>query len=124
MSKMTKNVIRTELDIKAIKPPAKGFVPYRDAEVGGLALRVSSLNKRSWFLSYRCNGVQHTTNLSDEWPALTVKQARAEATQIKLDAKKGIDRHAPPAPVRLSPTLANLWTIYRQELIDVVEIKA
>jgi hypothetical protein len=126
MTTLTKNIIRTEADIKAIRPPAEGYVPYRDAEVGGLGLRVSSFNKRSWFLHYRCAGTQRTRNLA-EWPTMTLKQARAEATQIKADAKKGIDRHAPPAPiapVREAPTLVNLWPIYRQELVDVVEIKA
>jgi len=126
MTALTKNIIRTEADIKAIKPPATGYVPYRDAEVGGLGLRISSFNKRSWFLMYRCGSTQRTRNLA-EWPAMTVKQARAEATQIKLDAKNGIDRHAPPAPVvpvPTKPTLAGLWQEYRDVfLTKVVEIK-
>jgi len=101
----------TKAYIESAKPPAEGYVIHWDTEVKSLGLRIGKTNKRSWFVQYRVAGKQRNPNLGD-WPAMTVKEARTLATEIKLEGKKGIDRFASPAPVAGMPTIANVWDDY------------
>jgi integrase len=102
----------TKAHIRSAKAPATGYVIHWDTEVKCLGVRVHSTNKRSWFLSYRVAGNQRTPNLGD-WPEMTVKEARSLAGEIKREGRKGIDRFAPPAPVKAMSTLADVWEDYR-----------
>ena len=82
----------TDLSIRAIRAPASGRIQIPDAAVGGLWLRISDTNARSWSVVYRRPGnpgVQRVT--LGKWPGLTCAGARAAAKAVQAAVATGGD---------------------------------
>lgn len=61
---------------------------YQDGR--GLILKVSPTGKKSWVFRYQFEGSRHDMSLGG-YPALSLKDARLEADQQRLEISKGID---------------------------------
>ena len=82
----------TDLAIRAIRPPAAGRVQVPDAAVGGLWLRISGRDARTWSYVYRTPGDARVKRYTiGRWPAITCAAARATAKQIAAEVAGGKD---------------------------------
>jgi integrase len=91
----------TDAAVQRLKAPPGGRVDYFDAAFPGLALRVTGAvdqrpERRTWTLFYRIRGRQRRLTFEPGYPALSLAEARAAATQAQLQIKAGID----PAEVK------------------------
>ena len=91
----------TDLAIKAIKAPASGRVQIPDSVVGGLWLRISDTNARSWSVVYRLPGDQRIKRYTlGKWPGITCAAARAAAKTVLAAVAAGRDPAAEKAEKR------------------------
>jgi hypothetical protein len=86
----------TDAAVQRLKAPPGGRVDYFDAAFPGLALRVTGAvdqrpERRTWTLFYRIGGRQRRLTFEPGYPALSLAEARAAATQAQLQIKAGID---------------------------------
>ena len=82
----------TDLAIRAIRPPAHGRVQVPDAAVGGLWLRISDRDARTWSYVYRTPGDARVKRYTiGRWPAITCAAARATAKQVAAEVAAGKD---------------------------------
>jgi integrase len=82
----------TDLAIKAIRPPANGRVQVPDSKVGGLWLRVTDTNVRSWSVLYRLPGRSTPQRVTlGKWPGLSCAAARQAAKAVLADVAAGRD---------------------------------
>ncbi len=90
----------TAIYIKNLKAPAKGRLVIADTETRGLSLRVTEKGVKSWLVRYRVKGEKATDEkgrriqrycVLAEIGSLSLADARAEAGEIILAAKKGRD---------------------------------
>lgn len=94
----------TEEGVAKMKPPATGRVEYGDAYLSGLMLRVTSGGVKSWSVLYKVKGEGGTSPTTGRrlkgtqrrltlgtFPAMGVKQARAEAAKVMQKAWDGND---------------------------------
>jgi integrase len=99
---------------RGLPAPANGNRLYYDAEVKGLALRVTAAGHRSWVLNRRIRGRERRLTIGDlaNWPTrLAREQARAWNRQIDL----GDDPAAERETDRKAPTVADLTARYLEE---------
>jgi integrase len=80
----------TDLFVERAKPPARGRIEYFDASFGGLALRVTENDHKSWSLHYRMGGRLRRLTLGN-YPALKPVQARREAQRALDRVREGVD---------------------------------
>jgi integrase len=82
----------TDISIRALRAPASGRVQIPDAAAGGLWLRVSDTNVRSWSVVYRRPGVSQVQRVTlGKWPGLTCAAARAAAKAVLAAVATGGD---------------------------------
>lgn len=74
----------TQQFVKVVDKPGS----YQDGR--GLILKVSPTGKKSWVFRYQFEGSRHDMSLGG-YPALSLKDARLEADQQRLEISKGID---------------------------------
>jgi Arm domain-containing DNA-binding protein len=108
----------TDAAVQRLKAPPGGRVDYFDAAFPGLALRVTGAvdqrpERRTWTLFYRIGGRQRRLTFEPGYPALSLAEARAAATQAQLQIKAGIDpaemkAAAKEKAARAPDTLANV----------------
>lgn len=100
----TSTVKLSDARLRAIaRNPPKVSVTYRDGTVSGLQLRVSPSGVMAWSLRYRVRGIggvsatgrirsgQQARIGLGRYPAIGLKEARAAATKVLLDAERGED---------------------------------
>lgn len=76
--------------VDKVVSPEKGQEFYRDDELKGFALRVTSSGAKSFILEKRVNGKVKRITLG-RYPGLTVEQARKEAQKLSGKIATGID---------------------------------
>ena len=86
----------TDAAVQRLKAPPGGRVDYFDAAFPGLAFRVTGAvdqrpERRTWTLFYRIGGRQRRMTFEPGYPALSLAEARAAATQAQLQIKAGLD---------------------------------
>jgi hypothetical protein len=80
----------TDLFVERVKPPANGRIEYFDAAFGGLALRVTERNHKSWSLHYRFRGRLRRLTIGT-YPAIKPADARREASNALDRVRQGTD---------------------------------
>jgi integrase len=80
----------TDLFVERVKPPANGRIEYFDAAFGGLALRVTERDHKSWSLHYRFGGRLRRLTIGT-YPAIKPADARREASKALDRVRQGID---------------------------------
>lgn len=101
----------TDLAVERMRPPREGRIEVGDAVMRGLLLRVTSRGTKTWSVIYKVpgeggysasgkplRGTQHRMTLGP-WPALKVKDAREQASEIVLAALEGRDPRRATGPV-------------------------
>jgi integrase len=97
--------------VEGVKPPATGQIDYFDAKPPGVGLRVSNKGRKTWFVMYRSGGRLRRLTLGT-YPALTLADARDQATAAKHTVAKGEDPALQKQSARTAPTVADLATQY------------
>jgi integrase len=106
----TKTKTLTAKFVDGVKPTAKR-AEYFDANVRGLALRVTPAGAKSWTLFYRHRGRLRRLTLGD-LDALTLAQARERARDELYKASKGEDVAQTKQDARKADTVADLAKLY------------
>ena len=78
----------TDRQIRLTKPPKSGRITLTDG--GGLQLRITSMNKRSWSLQYRHGGSMLKYTIGT-YPDISLKDARARSTKLRATIQAGKD---------------------------------
>lgn len=103
----------TEAKLKSISPPTSGRKAYSDG--GGLQLRVTANNHRSWSLQYNFGNQKKKVTLGS-YPEISLKQARLLAAKRKLEIANGVDPNAVKAEERRKEasktTVETIFDIY------------
>ncbi len=84
----------TDAAIKKLKLPETGRTEYWDSHTRGFGLRVSSSGVRSWVLitrSLQAGAWKQQRVTLGTYPALSLAEARAKASEAKGKAKAGVD---------------------------------
>jgi integrase len=94
----------TDLSIKAIRRPEAGRIQIPDSVVGGLWLRITDTNVRSWSILYRRPGRTAPARVTlGRWPGITCAAARKTAKSVLASVADGQD----PAAERREKRHAN-----------------
>lgn len=96
-------MVLTELMIKRLRSPSSSRVEYADSLAPGLVLRVSRGGAKAWSLKYKVPGEGGVTSTGrmkkgrshrltlGSWPAMSLADARAAATDAARQAARGVD---------------------------------
>ena len=92
----------TDAVVRRLTAPANARIDYFDAAFPGLCLRVTGPvdqrpERRSWTLFYRLNGKQRRLTFAPGYPAMSLAEARQEATKAQLQIRAGTDPVIKPA---------------------------
>jgi integrase len=109
----------TDASVRRLKPPATGNKLYFDADVPGLACRVTANGSRAFVLCYvtRNSGRQRrlTIGAIDDWRATA---ARQEARKLRAQIDAGADPLGDIRAARAEPTMAELITRFLDEHVS------
>ncbi len=107
-SKLTKKII------DATSSADKDTIIW-DTELKGFGFKITSADKRSYFLYYRTrDGRQRRPKIGDHG-VITCEQARETAKQWLGEVSKGNDPSSERSLLRSNPTIAELFNRYMQE---------
>jgi len=81
----------TDRYVQTVKPPVSGRLVVTDAEVRGLALRVTINGEKSWLIRYRPRGQPQKYDTPGPYPAVSLAEARKRALNLLAAAKRGVD---------------------------------
>jgi integrase len=108
----------TDAAVKRLTAPKSSRIDYFDAAFPGLALRVTGPadqrpERKSWTYFYRHGGKQRRLTFEPGYPALSLADARQEATRAQLQIRAGTDpaeqkAQAREAASRAPDTIANV----------------
>lgn len=98
--------------IADLPSPAKGRVTYQDEKMRGLQLRVSSTGVKSFSVFRRVKGGEAGRVTLGKFPAMTVEQARKEASKIIAEFENGANPAVAKRAVRGEPTLQEVFDDY------------
>ena len=104
----------TDAFAKQAHSEEKTQVIYWDEAVKGFGLRVTARGAKAFVLDYRASGRQRRITIGN-YPDWSVAAARAEARELKRAVDRGEDPMADRHETRSAPTVAELWTRYRQD---------
>ena len=88
----TMKVNLTDIFIKSIKAPEKGYAYYADAKHPGLSLRISFTGAFAWIVQKKVKGGRRIFITLGTYPAITLKSAREQAYALQAEAEAGVDR--------------------------------
>ena len=97
--------------VESVKPPEKTQVDYFDTKPPGVGLRVSNSGRKTWFVMYRSSGRLRRLTLGT-YPALSLADARSQATIAKHTVAQGEDPATKKQQARTAPTVAHLAEQY------------
>jgi integrase len=102
----------THAVVAGLRPPTdQPQLDVWDRRKPGFGIRITSRGVKSWMLMYRARGRKVRLTLG-HFPALSVADARAQATSILGDIAKGGDPAAERAERRAEPTFGELAELY------------
>ena len=102
----------TDKAIKAFKPTPGKRLEYFDADVPGLALRITETGHKSWSLHYRTTAARLRRLTIGEYPTIGLAKARKKANAALRAADGGDDPAAEKKAARLGETVGELATEY------------
>ncbi|UWR37675.1 tyrosine-type recombinase/integrase [Sulfitobacter sp. W074] len=82
----------TESFLRNIKPPEAGRDEYSDSVRQGLRLRVTPSGRRTWMYEKRIRGGMKRKHTLGTYPGISLKDARAAALELQVEAERGFDR--------------------------------
>ena len=97
--------------VEGVNPPEKGQVDYFDTKPPGVGLRITTSGRKTWFVMYRSGGRLRRLTLGT-YPALTLADARSQATVAKQSVAQGEDPALQKQSARIAPTVAELAEQY------------
>jgi integrase len=116
----------TDAAVKRLTAPEGARIDYFDAAFPGLALRVTGPTdqrpeRRTWTLFYRHHGKQRRLTFEPGYPALSLADARREATKAQLQIRAGTDPAVAKAAAkqeasRAPDTVANMVELFVRRL--------
>ena len=108
----------TDRQIRLTKPPTSGRITLTDG--GGLQLRITSMNKRTWSLQYRHRGSMLKYTIGT-YPDISLKDARARSTTLRATIQAGND---PQIAKRLamSPSSTTVTECFEEYLRDYLKL--
>lgn len=80
--------------LRSLKAPDSGRMEISDSVRPGLRLRIIPSGRRSWIYEKRIKGGPKRTHTLGTYPELSIKDARACALELELEAGRGFDRIA------------------------------
>ena len=109
----------SEIQVKKLKPTedTKQGRPDKYTDGAGLQIWVRKSGGKSWMLNYRWEGKQKSLTLG-QYPAISLKEARAKAHQIKLDLDNGINPAKPKASAKTFGSVAEQWYEERKPFLS------
>jgi len=109
----------TDLFAERVKPPPAGRVDYFDATFGGLALRVTKNDHKSWSLHYRMSGRLRRFTIGG-YPSIKPAQARREAQAALERVRLGFDPSEEKRQRRLATAIpgADTFAAAVQDYLD------
>jgi integrase len=112
----------TDAAVKRLTAPKSARIDYFDAAFPGLALRVTGPadqrpERKTWTYFYRHGGKQRRMTFEPGYPALTLAEARSEATEAQLKIRRGTDPAEEKAQARkaashAADTIANVVGLF------------
>ncbi len=96
-------------------PEAGKRATYHDAKIQGLQLRVSSTGIKTFSVYRRMKGGQPERVTLGRFPAMTVDQARKQATTINAEIEAGSNPAAVRRAIREEPTFAEMFEQFLTE---------
>jgi integrase len=104
--------------IEAIQPPAAGRLEFKDGKVQGLYLRVSSSGVKAFSFLGRPKGSARVERVTiGKFPAVKIEEARRQAKTLIAAIASGESPATAARSARGEPTLSDLWTEYRANLV-------
>lgn len=113
----------TDTLIRKSLPPARGQTMLWDAELKGLALRITAGGAKSFVLDYRAEGRQRRITIG-AYPDWSVAAARQAAKNLKREVDQGRDPMGQRHADRAAPTMNDLWEHYELEHLPRKAIRA
>jgi integrase len=101
----------THAVVAALKSPPSGQLDYWDTRKPGFGIRVSLGGAKTWLLMYYQSGQKKRLTLG-RFPAVSVADARAEATRKLGEIAKGEDPAADRARAKADPNFGELAELY------------
>ncbi|RDW12090.1 tyrosine-type recombinase/integrase [Paracoccus thiocyanatus] len=80
--------------LRSIKAPEEGRVEISDTVRPGLRFRIIPSGRRSWIFEKRIKDGPKRTHTLGTYPELSIRDARAVALELELEAARGFDRVA------------------------------
>src|SRR5271168_4884237 len=102
-------ITKSRVDLLAV--PTNGQVFYRDDEIPGFAVRVTSSGQKSFVFEGRVRGRVRRVTIG-KYPWLTVPLARKEAIRIKSEIAQGRDPLGQRTADRQVLTFGDLEEVY------------
>src|SRR2546427_6137423 len=106
-------LLLTDRRVKALKPQATR-IDYHDAQLPGLALRVTPTGEKSWSVRYRHRGRLRRLTLG-RLDAISLATARERARDGLQAASKGFDPAAAKQAGRKTETIGDLAELYLEK---------
>lgn len=82
----------TDAFLRNISPPDTGRDEYSDTVRQGLRLRVLPSGRRTWMYEKRIRGGVKRKHTLGTYPGTSIKEARALALELQIEAERGVDR--------------------------------
>jgi integrase len=82
-----------DLVIRQLPVPEKGVAQYPDGKLAGFGVRVTATGAKSFYLTYRHNGISRRLNLG-RYPVTPLQKARAKALAAMAELAEGRDPDA------------------------------
>lgn len=96
----------TDKQLKAVEPPETGRVVLTDTDRPGLRFRVTASDRRTFLFEKKIKGGPRIAVTIGSYPEWSLKEARAEALKVELEAQAGIDRRKVAADERVAREVA------------------
>ncbi|ACM02186.1 tyrosine-type recombinase/integrase [Cereibacter sphaeroides] len=87
--------------VRALEVPTDGRLEVSDTVRPGLRLRIYPNGRKVWSFEKRIKGGPKRKHLLGTYPDTSIKEARAAALEIELEASKGVDRVAEAEKAKL-----------------------
>src|SRR5690349_3892896 len=100
-----------EKELPKLLRPASGNKLYFDGEIPGFAVRVTASGVISFVLNYRVKGRERRYTIQ-QYPLMSIKEARAEASRLRTEISKGYDPLDTRRSEREAPTMKELAEDY------------
>jgi integrase len=103
-----------ETAVRKLPPPATGYTLFRDDELTGFAVRVTSRGAKSFVLGYTVDGRERRLTIG-KYPAWSATAARQRVKELRQQIDRGIDPLEEKTRRREAPTFGDLARQYMDD---------